>query len=150
MLSAPLDQSTDLGNGCLGTRALLQGNEGMCRLTGSECILLGHLRLIVEWRTVGACPDLNCGRARSGSIGYYSTNVHQTCNVLLHYDGSKRCVCPLYKFVYSFKVVKLFLEHSLVEVPMVVTVNSTIFWGLTAYSLIEVYLRFGWMYGLYL
>jgi hypothetical protein len=36
--------------------------------------------------------------------------VHQTCSVL-HYDNSKRCVCPLYKFVYSFKVVKLFLKH---------------------------------------
>jgi hypothetical protein len=23
----------------------------------------------------------------------------------------KRCVCPIYKFVYSFKVVKLFLKH---------------------------------------
>jgi hypothetical protein len=38
-------------------------------------------------------------------------HVHQTCSVLLHYDSSKRCVCPLNKFVYSFKVVKLFLKH---------------------------------------
>ena len=29
MLSAPLYVSTDLGNGCWGTRALLQGNEGV-------------------------------------------------------------------------------------------------------------------------
>jgi hypothetical protein len=30
---------------------------------------------------------------------------------LLHFDSSKRCVCPLYKFLYAFKVVKLFLKH---------------------------------------
>jgi hypothetical protein len=41
-------------------------------------------------------------------LQYY---VHQTCSVLLHYDSSKRCVRPLYKFVYFFKVVKLFLKH---------------------------------------
>jgi hypothetical protein len=38
--------------------------------------------------------------------------VHQTFSALLHYDSSKRCVCPLYKFVYSFEVLKLFLKHS--------------------------------------
>jgi hypothetical protein len=37
--------------------------------------------------------------------------VHQTWSVLLHYDSSKHCVCSLYKFVYCFKVVKLFLKH---------------------------------------
>jgi hypothetical protein len=31
--------------------------------------------------------------------------------VLLHFDSSKRCVFPLYKFLYAFKVVKLFLKH---------------------------------------
>jgi hypothetical protein len=32
--------------------------------------------------------------------------------VLLHFDdSSKRCVCPLYKFLYAFTVVKLFLKH---------------------------------------
>ena len=31
--------------------------------------------------------------------------------VLLHFDSSKRFVCPLYKFLYAFKVVKLFLKH---------------------------------------
>jgi len=30
---------------------------------------------------------------------------------LLHFDSSKRCVCPLYKILYAFKVVKLFLKH---------------------------------------
>jgi hypothetical protein len=32
---------------------------------------------------------------------------------LLHSDSSKRCVqvCPLYKFLYAFKVVNLFLKH---------------------------------------
>jgi hypothetical protein len=34
--------------------------------------------------------------------------MHQTYNVLLYYDSSKRYACPLYKSVYSFKVVKLF------------------------------------------
>jgi hypothetical protein len=31
--------------------------------------------------------------------------------VLLHYDSSKRCVCPLYKSVYSFKFLKLFSNN---------------------------------------
>jgi hypothetical protein len=31
--------------------------------------------------------------------------VHQTCIVLLHYDSSKRCVCP-YKFIYFINVVQ--------------------------------------------
>jgi hypothetical protein len=55
-------------------------------------------------------PDIgNCRlREEEGAVHCY---VHQTCSVLLHYDGSKRCVCPLYKFVSSFKVVKLFLKH---------------------------------------
>jgi hypothetical protein len=35
----------------------------------------------------------------------------KTRRVLLHFDNSKRCVCPLYKFLYAFKVVKLFLKH---------------------------------------
>jgi hypothetical protein len=39
--------------------------------------------------------------------------MHQTCSVLLHYDSWKCCVYPPYKFIYSFKVVKLFLEHPL-------------------------------------
>jgi len=30
---------------------------------------------------------------------------------LLHFDSSKRCVCPLYKFLYAFIVIKLFLKH---------------------------------------
>ena len=51
MLSAPLYLSTDLGNGCWDTRALLQGNEGVHCLVGSECVLLGHLRPTVEWGT---------------------------------------------------------------------------------------------------
>jgi hypothetical protein len=88
MLSGPLDQSTDLGNGCC-TRAHLLGNE-VRRLPGSECVLLGRLR-------VGACPDLNYGSARGGSIGYIMT--------------VQNVVYALYKFVYSFKVVKLFLKH---------------------------------------
>jgi hypothetical protein len=31
--------------------------------------------------------------------------------VLLHYDSSKHCACPLSKFVWAFIVVKLFLKH---------------------------------------
>jgi hypothetical protein len=49
MLSAPFYQSADLGNGRWSTRALLQGNEGARRRAGSECALLGHLRLTVDW-----------------------------------------------------------------------------------------------------
>ena len=36
------------GKRVLDTRALLQGNEGVHRLAGSECVLLGHLRPTVE------------------------------------------------------------------------------------------------------
>ena len=35
-----------------GTRALLQGNEGVHRLAGSECVLLAHLRPTVELYSV--------------------------------------------------------------------------------------------------
>jgi hypothetical protein len=31
--------------------------------------------------------------------------------VVLHFDSSKLCVYPLYKFLYAFKFVKLFLKH---------------------------------------
>jgi hypothetical protein len=30
--------------------------------------------------------------------------------VLLHYDSSKHCICPLNKFIWAFKVVKLILK----------------------------------------
>jgi hypothetical protein len=40
-----------------------------------------------------------------------NVRLHEECSVLLHYDSSKRCVCPLYKFIYSFKVVELFLKQ---------------------------------------
>jgi hypothetical protein len=30
---------------------------------------------------------------------------------LLYYDISKHCTCPLNKFIYSFKIVKLFLKN---------------------------------------
>jgi hypothetical protein len=39
------------------------------------------------------------------------TILGKTWCVLLHFDSSKLCVCPLYKFLYAFKVVKLFLKH---------------------------------------
>jgi hypothetical protein len=55
--------------------------------------------------------DIGNGRLHEeeGAVHCY---VHETCSVLLHHDRSKRCVCPLCTFVYSFKVVKLFLKHS--------------------------------------
>jgi hypothetical protein len=43
-------------------------------------------------------------------------HIHQTCNVLLHYDSSKCCVCFLYNCVCSFKVVKLFLKLPVLRV----------------------------------
>jgi hypothetical protein len=46
------------------------------------------------------------------------TILRKTRCVLLHFDSSKRCVCPLYKFLYAFKVVKLFLKH-----PVYITSN---------------------------
>jgi hypothetical protein len=45
MLSAPLYKSICIWNGCWGSRSLVQDNEGVHRLAGSECVLLGHLRL---------------------------------------------------------------------------------------------------------
>jgi hypothetical protein len=50
-----------------------------------------------------------CGSARGAKVLEYQ--MQETCNVLLHYENSKRSVCPLYKLVYSFKVVKLFSKH---------------------------------------
>jgi hypothetical protein len=43
------------------------------------------------------------------------TILGKTRYVLLHFDSSKLCVCPLYKFLYAFKVVKLFLKHPLLS-----------------------------------
>jgi hypothetical protein len=43
------------------------------------------------------------------------TILGKTRFVLLYFDSSKRCVCPLYKFLYAFKVVKLFLKHPVLE-----------------------------------
>jgi hypothetical protein len=57
MLSAPLYKSIGLWNGCWSSRSLVQDNEGVHRLAGSECVLLGHLRLTEGWRTVETCPD---------------------------------------------------------------------------------------------
>jgi hypothetical protein len=41
--------------------------------------------------------------------------------VLLNLDSSKRCVCPLYKFLYAFKVVKLFLKHPVLLISVTVS-----------------------------
>ena len=38
--------------------------------------------------------------------------------VLLYFVSSKRCVCPLYKFLYAFKVVKLFLKHPVLKITL--------------------------------
>jgi hypothetical protein len=35
----------------------------------------------------------------------------KTWCVLLHYDSSKHCTCPLNKFIQAFKIVKLLLKH---------------------------------------
>jgi hypothetical protein len=45
----------------------------------------------------------------------YGVHVHHTCSVLLH-DSSEHCMCPLYKFVYSFTFVKLFLKHPVLQI----------------------------------
>jgi hypothetical protein len=165
MLTAPLHQSIDLGNGCCGTRSLVQDNEEMRRLAGSECVFRGQLRLTVEWGTVGVRPNRYTIQVTVGSMkkkGPYTlcwgrkvlslwavTNMFQgetwifaapnlavvgidfttdmKCalitesygvqkslivlypikylqsiiipgkprRVLLHYDSSKRCICPL-------------------------------------------------------
>jgi hypothetical protein len=53
------------------------------------------------------CWSMSRWQLREGSrwqywvLQYYG---HQTCSLSLHYDSSKCCVCPLYKFIYSFKV----------------------------------------------
>jgi hypothetical protein len=78
--------------------------------------------MLPSWSSSSNCGMRNCwsmsvqihdtGNGRlheeEGAVHCY---VHQTCCVLLHYDSSRRCVCLLYKFVYTFKVVKFFLEH---------------------------------------
>jgi hypothetical protein len=49
------------------------------------------------------------------------TILGKTRCVLLHFDSSKRYVCPLYKFLYAFKVVKLFLKH-----PVYIRITMTV------------------------
>jgi hypothetical protein len=39
------------------------------------------------------------------------TILGKTRCVLLHFDSSKLCVCPLYKFLYAFKFLKLILKY---------------------------------------
>jgi hypothetical protein len=70
MLPAPLYQSIHLGNGCWGTRALLQGNEGVLRLAGSEYVLFGHLRLTVEWGTFEHAQIHDSGNGRMVGNGH--------------------------------------------------------------------------------
>jgi hypothetical protein len=45
----------------------------------------------------------------------------KTWRILLHYDGSMRCTCPPNKFVFAFKVVKLFLKYP--ALPVEATLN---------------------------
>jgi hypothetical protein len=110
MLSAPLYLSTDLGNGCWSTRALLQGNEGVHRLAGSECVLkCGMAHWTLAYGVTVEVPWRSNRKKRSKQLRI--TIRGKTRCVLLHFDSSKCCVCPLYKFLYAFKVVKLFLKH---------------------------------------
>jgi hypothetical protein len=51
------------------------------------------------------------GIEKKGSTQLRITILGKTRCVLLHFDSLKRCVCPLYKFLYAFKVEKLFLKH---------------------------------------
>jgi hypothetical protein len=62
--------------------------------------------------------DTGIGRLHEGE-GAVHCYAQQTCSVLLHCDSSERCVCPLYKFVYSFTVIKLFLKHPILTPCMV-------------------------------
>ena len=62
-----------------------------------------------------------------GRLPHYEWKSHWTITirgktrcVLLHFDSSKRCVCPLYKFLYAFKFVKFFLKHPVYLPPTVV------------------------------
>jgi hypothetical protein len=47
--------------------------------------------------------------------------------VLLHFDSSKRCVFPLYKFLYAFKFVKLFLKHPVLVLIKIMLKNKNNF-----------------------
>jgi hypothetical protein len=83
--TTPLYQSADLGNVCWSTRALLQGIEGVCGLVRSECVLLGHLRLTVEWRTgngrlheEGAVHSLFAGAQNKFTFGLPRTWSRET------------------------------------------------------------------------
>jgi hypothetical protein len=47
-------------------------------------------------------------------VAVLGTTVPRASNskCVVGYDRLKRCICPLFKFVYSFKVIKHFLKHS--------------------------------------
>ena len=61
---------------------------------------VGHVFLTLQWNSLG----------RASFEGHEGRRGKTRC-VLLHFESSKRCVCPLYKFLQAFKVVKLFLKH---------------------------------------
>jgi hypothetical protein len=59
-----------------------------------------------------------CGKEVTTGLPHYQWESHRTVTIpgetrcaLLHYDSSKHCTCPPNKFIYAFKVVKLFLKH---------------------------------------
>ena len=122
MLSAPLYLSTDLGNGCWGTRALLHGDSLKIECSYHLCLrmsLNSELELLPQLQKWRQRCYVACGKRLTTGGTSAALPIHWTITirgktrcVLLHFDSWKRCVCPLYKFLYAFKVVKLFLKHS--------------------------------------
>jgi hypothetical protein len=64
--------------------------------------------------------------ARALTVTVLGTTVPRASNLQCFaiFDSSKHCVRPLYKFVYSFKVVKLFLKHPVLSLSFILTANE--------------------------
>jgi hypothetical protein len=83
--------------------------------------MLQQLDLTLEKCASASALVSQVGRLVSGADsmatsfpGFFLMGIRTTfsCNVVcafLHYDSSKHCTCPMNKFIYAFKVVKLFL-----------------------------------------
>jgi hypothetical protein len=65
--------------------------------------------MYISFRSCAALFETPC--LTSGSRIEPLTIRSKTRCVLLHYDSSKHCTCPLNECIWAFKVVRLFLKH---------------------------------------
>jgi hypothetical protein len=131
---------------------------------------------VTEWRVLWKCLTIHrlysfkCKRFRNtryrvtfgtplySSISntlHYQWKSHWTVTipgknwcVLLHYDSSKHCTCPLNNFIHAFKVVKPFLKqavHDKTQLYQVTHLSPTELWGSKySYIMSKLKSRYNW------